>query len=84
MHIIPGRHHMLMHDVLLHSVSVPTQSVTPVISYRAHTRSHACRSVVKGMDVVQLIEKTKVDKNDKPYEDIKILNLTLMDAVTDV
>ncbi|GJP80886.1 hypothetical protein CLOP_g11085 [Closterium sp. NIES-67] len=33
--------------------------------------------VVKGMDVVQLIEKAKVDRNDKPYEDIKILNVTV-------
>ncbi|KAI8854878.1 hypothetical protein BC829DRAFT_378736 [Chytridium lagenaria] len=28
-----------------------------------------------GMDVVHLIEKTKTDKNEKPHEDIKILNV---------
>lgn len=33
--------------------------------------------VVKGMDVVQGIEKVKTDKNDKPYQDIKILNVTV-------
>eukprot|EP00850_Spirogloea_muscicola_P012534 SM000081S22668 [mRNA] locus=s81:384504:389821:- [translate_table: standard] len=32
--------------------------------------------VVKGADVVQAIEKTKVDKNDKPYTDVKILNIS--------
>ncbi|XP_026423818.1 peptidyl-prolyl cis-trans isomerase CYP71 isoform X1 [Papaver somniferum] len=33
--------------------------------------------VVKGMDVVQGIEKVKTDKQDKPYQDIKILNVTI-------
>ncbi|GJN15465.1 hypothetical protein PR202_gb02383 [Eleusine coracana subsp. coracana] len=33
--------------------------------------------VVKGMDVVQQIEKVKTDKNDKPYQDVKILNVTV-------
>lgn len=33
--------------------------------------------VVKGMDVVQGIEKVKTDKNDKPYQDVKILNVTV-------
>lgn len=33
--------------------------------------------VAKGMDVVQGIEKVKTDKNDKPYQDIKILNVTV-------
>ncbi|CAH9072697.1 unnamed protein product [Cuscuta europaea] len=33
--------------------------------------------VMKGMDVVQAIEKVKVDKNDKPYQDVKILNVTV-------
>lgn len=32
--------------------------------------------VVKGMDVVQAIEKAKTNpRNDKPLEDIKILNI---------
>ncbi|KAK4396747.1 Peptidyl-prolyl cis-trans isomerase CYP71 [Sesamum angolense] len=33
--------------------------------------------VVKGMDVVQAIEKVKTDKADKPYQDVKILNVTI-------
>ncbi|XP_009399087.1 peptidyl-prolyl cis-trans isomerase CYP71 isoform X2 [Musa acuminata AAA Group] len=33
--------------------------------------------VVKGMDVVQGIEKVKTDKSDKPYQDVKILNVTV-------
>ncbi|KAK6144231.1 hypothetical protein DH2020_021051 [Rehmannia glutinosa] len=33
--------------------------------------------VVKGMDVVQGIEKVKTDKGDKPYQDVKILNVTI-------
>ncbi|CAL9190758.1 unnamed protein product, partial [Musa hybrid cultivar] len=34
--------------------------------------------VVKGMDVVQQgIEKVKTDKSDKPYQDVKILNVTV-------
>eukprot|EP00951_Prasinocladus_malaysianus_P003997 scaffold28367_cov16-Prasinocladus_malaysianus.AAC.1 len=35
--------------------------------------------VVKGMDVVQIIEKVKTDRNDKPFEDVKMLNITLLD-----
>ncbi len=38
----------------------------------------SCR-VVKGMDVVMTIEKSKVDKNDKPFEDIKILSISVLD-----
>ncbi|KAI9194510.1 hypothetical protein LWI28_006679 [Acer negundo] len=33
--------------------------------------------VVKGMDVVQAIEKVKTDKGDRPYQDVKILNVTV-------
>ncbi|XP_006279395.2 peptidyl-prolyl cis-trans isomerase CYP71 [Capsella rubella] len=33
--------------------------------------------VVKGMDVVQGIEKVKTDKNDRPYQDVKIVNVTV-------
>ncbi|KAJ6765793.1 PEPTIDYLPROLYL ISOMERASE DOMAIN AND WD REPEAT-CONTAINING PROTEIN 1 [Salix purpurea] len=32
--------------------------------------------VVKGMDVVQAIER-KMDKADKPYEDLKIISVTV-------
>ncbi|KAF5826791.1 hypothetical protein DUNSADRAFT_2058 [Dunaliella salina] len=37
--------------------------------------------VVKGMDVVHMIEKAKVNKEDRPYEDIKIVNMTAHDTV---
>lgn len=33
------------------------------------------------MDVVQMIERTKCDKNDKPHDDIKIMNMTAHDTV---
>lgn len=33
--------------------------------------------VIKGMDVVVAIEKEKADKQDKPHDDIKILNVTV-------
>jgi len=33
--------------------------------------------VVKGMDVVQAIEKVKTDKNDKPAQDVKIISITV-------
>ncbi|KAJ7947957.1 putative Peptidyl-prolyl cis-trans isomerase [Quillaja saponaria] len=33
--------------------------------------------VMKGMDVVQGIEKVKTDRGDKPYQDVKILNVTV-------
>lgn len=34
---------------------------------------------VSGMDVIHQIENTKVDKNDKPRQDIKILNISIQD-----
>ena len=39
--------------------------------------------VVKGMDVVGLVEKAKTDKTDKPLEDIKIINIDLMDTMAE-
>ncbi|KAH9606444.1 hypothetical protein KSS87_002842 [Heliosperma pusillum] len=33
--------------------------------------------VAKGMDVVQALDKVKTDRNDKPYQDVKILNVTV-------
>ena len=33
--------------------------------------------VVKGADVVLIIERSKTDKNDKPFEDIKIMNISV-------
>lgn len=35
--------------------------------------------VTRGMDVVALLEKVKVDKSDKPYEDVKIINIDVRD-----
>ena len=34
--------------------------------------------VVKGADVVLSIERTKTDRDDKPFEDIKIVNVENM------
>ena len=31
--------------------------------------------VVKGADVVLAIERTKTDRQDKPFDDIKIVNI---------
>jgi peptidylprolyl isomerase domain and WD repeat-containing protein 1 len=36
--------------------------------------------VEMGMDVVQGIEKVKVDKNDKPLMDIKIISVVCMSS----
>ena len=33
--------------------------------------------VAKGMDVVHSIEKVKTDKQDKPLQDVKILNISV-------
>ncbi|XP_074294950.1 peptidyl-prolyl cis-trans isomerase CYP71-like [Silene latifolia] len=33
--------------------------------------------VIKGMDVVQALDKVKTDRNDRPYQDVKILNVTV-------
>jgi peptidylprolyl isomerase domain and WD repeat-containing protein 1 len=38
--------------------------------------------VIKGMDVVTAIENAKVNKkNDKPWEDIKIVSVTCLDTI---
>ncbi|CAL5228960.1 g12192 [Coccomyxa viridis] len=37
--------------------------------------------VVKGADVVQMIEKTKTDRFDKPFEDIKMVNIDIKMSV---
>ena len=34
--------------------------------------------VIKGMDVVQMIENAKTDKEDKPYDDISIVNIRVL------
>ncbi|PNH01187.1 Peptidylprolyl isomerase domain and WD repeat domain-containing protein [Tetrabaena socialis] len=36
--------------------------------------------VVKGMDVVTAIERVRCNKDDKPFEDIKILNITVTES----
>lgn len=49
------------------------------------TSSYACcpphvRRVVKGMDVVHSIEKAKCSKDDKPHEEIKMLNFSFPES----
>lgn len=39
--------------------------------------------VIKGMDVVSIIEKAKTDRTDKPLEDIKIINIDTLDTVAE-
>lgn len=39
--------------------------------------------VMKGMDVVSMIDKAKVGRNDRPLEDIKILNIDVLDHLTE-
>ena len=36
---------------------------------------------VKGMDVVQMIENVKCNKDDKPFDDISIVNIRILDHV---
>ena len=36
---------------------------------------------MKGADVVQMIEKAKTDRFDKPFEDIKIVNIDVKMSV---
>ena len=40
-----------------------------------------CVQVMKGADVVQMIEKTKTDRFDKPLEDVKIVNIDIKMSV---
>ena len=37
--------------------------------------------LVKGMDVVSTIEKAKVDKNDRPVDEVRIVNITVVDSL---
>jgi hypothetical protein len=37
--------------------------------------------VVKGADVVQMIEKVKTDRFDKPFEDVKMVNIEIKSTV---
>lgn len=46
-----------------------------------HVIKLGCVQVVKGADVVQMIEKTKTDRFDKPFEDIKMVNIDIKMSV---
>ena len=35
------------------------------------------------MEVVQMVEKVKTGRNDRPVEDIKIVNIEVLDTVAD-
>jgi peptidylprolyl isomerase domain and WD repeat-containing protein 1 len=37
--------------------------------------------VVKGGDVVHAIERLKTDRNDKPFDEVKILNMEVKASV---
>lgn len=37
--------------------------------------------VVKGSDVVGIIERMKTDKTDKPLEEVKMLNIELKQSI---
>ncbi len=37
--------------------------------------------VVKGADVIQMIEKVKTDRFDKPFEDVKIVNIDVLASI---
>jgi hypothetical protein len=42
----------------------------------SHPTNNRC---VKGMDVVQMIENVKCGKDDKPFDDITIVNIRILD-----
>ncbi|XP_011046260.1 PREDICTED: peptidyl-prolyl cis-trans isomerase CYP71-like [Populus euphratica] len=76
-------HKSLLHDgpstVLMATASPNTNGsqffITTVATLWLHNNHTLFGRVVKGMDVVQAIEK--VDKTDKPYQYVKILNVTV-------
>ena len=53
----------------------------PRDSPRSRCHHHGVLQVVKGADVVQVIERTKTDRFDKPVEDIKIINIETRTSV---
>lgn len=44
-------------------------------------KESALVQVVKGADVVQMIEKVKTDRFDKPFEDVKIVNIDVLASI---
>ena len=45
------------------------------VALQSLTCLRCCLQVTKGNDVVITVEKAKTDRNDKPFEDIKIVNI---------
>ena len=68
-HAAGGAQALLSHSLLL-AGDLPWSQWLP----RLHS---GCLQVVKGADVVLIIERSKTDKNDKPFEDIKIMNISV-------
>jgi peptidylprolyl isomerase domain and WD repeat-containing protein 1 len=51
--------------------------ITTVACGRLDSKHTVFGRVIKGMDVVYEIEKVKTDKQDKPFNDIKIINIKI-------
>lgn len=61
--------------------NVPRFFVTTVPTPWLDNKHTVFGRVIRGMDVVTSIERMRCNKDDKPFEDIKILNITVMDTV---
>lgn len=51
--------------------------ITTVAVTRLDGKHTVFGRVERGMDVVHAIEKVRCDKNDKPYDDVKIVSVTI-------